>query len=312
MSPAPSRGIRTRHAEAKLHRLPLHLAKGGPEQQAIEAGEIDAIIDHASSNVILLPAARRALRALRAAADREPEASRETATKTTVVNSLLAALPHAEYQRLLAVLEPVTLEFGEVLHEPGAPIRYVYFPVDCVISLLAKVEGHRAPEVGVVGHDGMVGISLALGIEVSSVRALVRSPGTAIRVEAARFHELFRQWPLLQREVYRYIYAKLVHARQLVVCNRFHAVEARLARWLLMTKDRVPSEVLFVTQAFLASMLGVRRATVNEAAGSLQQRNLISYSHGKVRILDRKGLEAASCRCYSRFKGLLLRFAWQS
>lgn len=262
---------------------PLRLVKGGPEQQAIEAGEIDAIIDHASSNVILLPAARRALH--------------EAIRKTSNANILLAALPPAEYVRLLAGLEPVTLKFGEVLQEPGLPIRYVHFPVDCAISLLAAAEG---PEVGLVGYEGMVGISLALGANVSSVRALVQAAGTAMRMKGADFTKAFSQCPALQRELYRDAHAKLALARQTVACNRFHSVEARLARRLLMTSDRVRSEEFFLTQVLLARILGVRRATVNEAAGPLQQRKLITYTRGRIRIVDRTGLEAAACRCYTQ------------
>ncbi|HEX6259650.1 MAG TPA: Crp/Fnr family transcriptional regulator, partial [Woeseiaceae bacterium] len=207
-----------------LKNLPLLLVKGGPEQQAIEAGEIDAIIDHGSSNVILLPAARRALY--------------EAVHKAANDNSLLAALPDAEHQRLLAGLEPVRLKFGEVLQEPGLPVRHVYFPVDCVICLVTTPEG---PEVGLVGYEGMLGISLALGMNVSSVRALVQASGTAMRMKAAHFIKAFSQCPALQRALYRHADAKLAVARQTVNCNRFHAVEARLARWLLMTSDRVRS-----------------------------------------------------------------------
>ena len=276
-----------------LTRLP----KGGPEQQAVEAGEIDAIIDYPGGNVILLPAARRALRE---AAKRTSAANREAPIANA--NAVLAALSHADYQRLLAVLDPISLKFGEVLHEPGVPIRYVYFPVNCAISLLMAAGGERALEVGLVGREGMVGISLALGVEVSSVRALVQASGMAMRMKAAHFREALRQCPSLQRELYRYADAELALARQIVACNCFHAVEARLARWLLMTSDRVLSEEFFLTQDFLAQMLGVRRGTVNEAAGSLQQRNLISYSRGKIRILDPKGLEAASCPCYTRIE----------
>jgi len=282
--------MHTRHVNLRLQNVLLRLPKGGPEQQAIEAGEIDAVIDYSSSNVILLPAAQRALRRV---------AKQEAANEAPIANSLLAALPRAEYQRLLPDLEPLTLKFGEVLHEPGAPIRYVYFPIDCAISLLTTVEGDRAVETGLVGHEGMLGIALVLGVEVSSARALVQVSGTAMRMKAARFHKAFGQCPQLQRALYRYAYAKLALARLNDACNYFHAVEARLARWLLMTSDRVLSAEFFLTQAFLAKMLGVRFATVSEAAGALQQRKLISYRRGKIRILDRKGLEAASCRCYT-------------
>jgi CRP-like cAMP-binding protein len=258
------------------------LASKGPERQAIEAGEIDAVIDYASGNVILLPAARRALLAQASAA-----------------NILLAALPEAELWRLHTDLERVALKFGEVLQEIGAPIRDVYFPLDCVVSLRTQVEGRHALEVGLVGRDGMVGISLALGADVSSARALVQGAGMALRMSATRFREAFGECPSLQLELLRYVDAKLTLARQAVACNCFHTVEARLARCLLMTADRARLGKLTLTQAFLSNVLGVRRATVNEAAGPLQQRGLISYSRGMMRILDRKGLEAAACRCYT-------------
>ena len=276
-----------------LKNLLLRLPKGGAEQQAIAAGEIDAIIDHSSSNVILLPAARRALREV---------AKNEATNEAAITNSLLAGLPHADYRRLLPDLELLTLRFGEVLHEPGVPIRYVYFPIDCLISLLATVEGDQALEVGLVGYEGMVGISLVLGVDVSSVRTMVQATGPAMRMDAARFHQAFRQSPPLRCELYRYAYAKLALARRTVVCNHFHAIEARLARWLLMTSDRLLSKEFLLTQAFLAEIFGARRATVNEAASALQQRKLITYKHGKIRILDRKGLEAASCPCYTKIE----------
>jgi CRP-like cAMP-binding protein len=277
--------------------LPLRLVKGGPEQQAIEAGEIDAIIDHEGSNVILLPAARRALNA---AAKRGTAAKRDTADEITIANSLLAALPRAEYQRLLGNLEPLTLKSGEVLHEQGAPIRHVYFPVDCVVSLLATVQEGQGLEIGLVGYEGMVGIAVALGQDIATGRAVVQVAGTAMRMKAPHFRQEFQECPLLRRELLPYAHLKLALARQTIACNCFHAVEARLARWLLMTSDRVRSENFFLTQDSLAASLGVRRTTINVAAGPLKRRKLVSYSRGRIRILDRKGLEAASCRCYAR------------
>jgi len=229
---------------------------------------------------------------------------RKAARGNSIANSLLAALPRKDYQSLLAGLEPVTLTYGEVLFEPGEPIRHVYFPSDALVCLLTTLESHEALEVGLVGPEGMVGVSLALGIGVSSVRALVQGTGTAMRVNAARFRKEFRKSLPLQGELYRYANAKLVQARQTAACNRFHVVEARLARWLLMTRDRVRSDQFLLTQAFLADMLGVRRVGVTQAAGTLQQRKLISYSRGKIRILDRKGLAAASCECYEVIKRL--------
>jgi CRP-like cAMP-binding protein len=231
-----------------------------------------------------------------------PEARRAMLVKSSFDNSLLAALPDVELRRLHAGLERVALKFGEVLHETGAPIRDIYFPVDCVISLRMQVEGHHALEVGLVGREGMIGISVALGTGVSSARAQVQGAGTALRMNAARFQDTFRECPSLRLALCRYADTKLAFARQAVACNCFHAVEARLARCLLMTSDRARSGELSLTQAFLANALGVRRATVNEAAGPLQQRRLISYSRGAIRILDRKGLEAASCRCYRKIE----------
>lgn len=278
-----------------LRSASLRLAKGGPEQQAIEAGEIDAIVDHATSNIILLPAARHALRELASGAH---VAHPKTADEPPIANRLLAALPRAEYQSLLAGLEPLTLKFGEVLHEPGVPIRHVYFPVDCLISLRASIADHRAPQVGLVGHEGVVGAPFTLGIDASLVRALVLAPGIAARMSVARLNKAVGECPSFQRGLHGFAHAMLAMARQTVVCNCFHSVEARLARWLLMVSDRVRSERLFLTQADLAEMLGVRRATINDAVGPLQLRRLIGWRRGKITILDRKGLKAASCRCY--------------
>lgn len=235
--------------------------------------------------------------------DQAPATAQKAATQDRIANHLLAALPRRDYLDLLAGLEPVTLTYGMVLYEPDDAIGHVYFPVDCLVSLLATVEDRQAMEVGLVGREGMVGISLALGSEVASVRGLVQASGTAMRMKAARFRRAFEQCLPLQRETYRYAYAKLAMARQTVACNHFHSIGARLARWLLMTSDRVLSDEFLLTQAFLADMLGVRRGAVNAAAGPLQERKLIRYSRGTIRILDRSGLEAAACRCYARIEG---------
>ena len=144
----------------------------------------------------------------------------------------------------------------------------------------------------------MFGISLALGMDVASVRALVQGTGTAMRMESARFHKEFQQCPALQRELYRYAHAMLIQVRQTAACNCFHVVEARLARWLLTTRDRIQSNDFHVTQELLSHILGVRRARVNRAAGRMQKRRLIEYSRGNIRIVDQRGLEAASCSCY--------------
>jgi len=217
-------------------------------------------------------------------------------------NHLLAALPRREYLRLLTGLEPVTLTVGEVLYEPGMPIRHVYFPANSLVSLLTPVEGHMALEIGLVGREGMLGIPVALGIPDSPVRALVQGTGTALRMTSARFRGEYGKCGILQRVLNRYIHDRIVQITQTAACNRFHPIEARLARWLLMTRDRMGSDHFHHTHELLGNMLGVLRVAVTNAAGALQQRKLISYTRGKINILDGKGLEAAACVCYQIVK----------
>lgn len=191
-----------------------------------------------------------------------------------------------------------------MLYRAGEKSRHVYFPTDCMVSLLAVMERGGGLEVGLVGREGMVGIALALGVSKSPVRAIVQGAGTAMRVGAAQFSkELERSWPL-RREVDRCAYLTMTTAMQVAVCNKAHVLEARLARWLLMTQDRVSSDKFRFTQEFIALMLGVRRAGVNGAAGALQRRKLIRYSRGTMQILDRAGLLAASCACYGIIRKL--------
>jgi CRP-like cAMP-binding protein len=223
---------------------------------------------------------------------------------TNSSNNLLAALPDKDYRQLLARLEPVRLTFGEVLYRPGEAINHVYFPTDSLISLLTQVEGHQALEVGLIGHEGMLGIPLALGVSDSPVRALVLGAGMALRMTSANFLKEFQQNPLLQREVHRYTYELMVQMTQTAACNRFHQVESRLARWLLMTRDRLRSNQFHLTQELLGDMLGVRRVGVTKAAGALRLRNLISYNRGEISILDGAGLEAAACQCYQIIKDM--------
>jgi CRP-like cAMP-binding protein len=266
----------------------LRLVKSGPELRALESGQVDAVLDAATGTAFLLPDAQRAL----------------SAAGGQIANSLLAALPREDYQSLLGELEPVTLASGEVLYEPGERIRHVYFPNDGQVSLLMVVASGKALEVGLVGREGMVGIPLALGAEASPVRALVQGSGSALRMKAGSLREALARCLPLQHELYRYAYAKLVQARQTAACNRFHPVEARLARWLLMTRDRVRSDQFHLTHEFLADTLGIRRVGVTNAATALQRRKLISYRRGNIRILDRKGLKAASCGCYEIVRNL--------
>lgn len=221
-----------------------------------------------------------------------------------IANSLLAALSREDYRSLHGTLEPVALTSGEVLAEPGERIRHVYFPNDAQVSLLVVMPDRKALEVGLVGREGMVGIHLVLGAEASLVRALVQGSGSALRMNAANFREALARCLPLQRELHRYAFAKLAHARQIAACNRFHQVEARLACWLLMTRDRVRSDQFHLTHELLADTLGIRRVGVTNAATALQRRNLISYHRGNIRILDRKGLKAASCGCYEIVRSL--------
>src|SRR5688572_4712085 len=266
----------------------LRLVKSGPERHAIDSGQVDAVLDAATGKAFLLPDAERAL----------------TLARGSIANSLLAALPGEEYRRLLSEFEQVTLTAGEVLYEPGERLRHVYFPNDAHVSLLIVMLDRKALEVGLVGQEGMVGIGLVLGAETSPVRVVVQGSGSALRMKAASFCDALGRCPSLQRELYRYAYAKLLQARQTAACNRFHQVEARLAGWLLLTRDRVRADEFHLTHEILAVALGVRRSGVSNAAAALQRRKLISYRRGDIRILDRKGLQAASCGCYEIVRSL--------
>lgn len=218
------------------------------------------------------------------------------------VNSLLAVLPRKAYQRLSSRLEPVTLKFGDVLYEPAEAIQQVYFPIDCMVSLLTLAEGHLALEVGLVGREGMLGIPVALGLKHSPVRALVQGSGSALRMKSTQLLIEFSNNPPFQRAVHRYVHELMVQVTQTAACNRFHHVEARLARWLLMTRDRLGSSQFRLTQEMLSNMLGVLRVAVTNAAGVLQKKKLIRYSRGEIRILDVTALEAIACQCYQVVK----------
>jgi CRP-like cAMP-binding protein len=218
------------------------------------------------------------------------------------VNRLLATLPKNEYKRLLPKLKNVSLVLGEVLYEPGAAIRYVYFPNDSIISLISKLSENSWLEVGMVGNEGMAGLAVFMGVNSSSTRALVQGAGTAMRMSSAAVRTEANQLGSFHHLLHRYSHSLLTQVSQSSACNRFHFVDARLARWLLMTKDRLGVEEFPLTQEFLSNMLGVRREGVSKAAGALQSGKLIRYSRGVITILNRRGLEAKSCKCYAIIK----------
>jgi len=213
-------------------------------------------------------------------------------------NSIFAALPRREAARLRAGCTTFELKYGKVLFEPGERLRYVYFPTSGLVSLLTPISDGFSAEVGLVGSEGMAGVSMILGVPMSPVRALVQGPGYALQMRVSMFRAALSQSPGLQRELNRYLYYLMAQVTQTAACNRFHLVAARLARWLLMAHDRLHSDKFYLTQNFLAHMLSVRRVGVTAAARALRKRKLISYSRGTITILDRVGLERASCGCY--------------
>lgn len=213
-------------------------------------------------------------------------------------NRIIASLPVAERTAVLEHCTELNLAFGDIVIEPGQKIRYVYFPLTAFISTTAAVDNSATLEIGLVGFEGVFGIELALGVETSALRGTVQGSGTALRMPAREFRSLLAENPVLRRVLLRYSHVVTTQIAQVAVCSACHVVEERLARWLLMTHDRAPSHTFYVTHELLAEMLGVRRAGVSIAAAALQSRALIRYSRGSVSVVDRKGLEEASCQCY--------------
>lgn len=213
-------------------------------------------------------------------------------------NRLLAALPRKDRLRLISGGEAVDVALSDVLFEPGDRISHVHFPTTSLISLLTPANGSVRLEVGLIGDEGMVGTPVALGVELSPLRALVQGAGNTLRVDAATFRLELDRSPDLRLLLDRYLFVLMTQLAQAAGCARFHVVEARLARWLLMTQDRAHSNAFHITHEFLAQVLGVRRVGVTKAATSLQKLRLIRYSRGDIVILDRPGLKAASCPCY--------------
>lgn len=213
-------------------------------------------------------------------------------------NLLLEALPPHDRALLLPHLKKVSFANGAVVYAEGAPVTHLYFIESCVMSVLALLRNGEAVEVGTIGNEGLVGLALFFGEERAPRRTIAQIPGGAVSITVADFQRAVDASPALQRLLLRYEEAFFDQVAQSVACNRLHSVEQRCARWLLMTHDRVGRKDFTLTQEFLAYMLGVRRPGVTVAAGALQRSGLIRYSRGRISVLDRSGLEAASCECY--------------
>lgn len=219
-----------------------------------------------------------------------------------VVNQLLAALPTKEYQGLRPHLVEIPLVFDEDLYLPNELISDVYFPNSGIISLLAGTSERSTIEVGMVGNEGMVGLSVFLGVNSSINRAVVQGAGSAMKMKASAFRKYSSNGGSMPRLLKRYSHSVLTQITQSAICNQFHSLDARLGRWLLMTQDRMGDDDFQLTHEFLSNMLGVRREGVSLAAGSLQKLDLIRYSRGRLRVLNRSGLEDKSCSCYEIIK----------
>jgi CRP-like cAMP-binding protein len=214
-------------------------------------------------------------------------------------NHLIELLPRADRARLLAICQPTELVLSEILCEPGKATRHVYFPTNGFISLITMVPDHPGLEVGMVGREGMVGAQLALGVVTTPLRALVQGSGSTWRIGTVAFRAELARSASLQRGMSRYLYVLMAQLATSAACLRFHLIGPRLARWLLMTQDRAHADSFYVTQEFLAFMLGVRRVGVTAAARVLQRDGLIEYRRGELTVCDRAGLESAACSCYA-------------
>jgi CRP-like cAMP-binding protein len=217
-------------------------------------------------------------------------------------NHLLAALPGADFERLQPHLKQIPLDLGVSLYEPGVEMRHLYFPTNSIVSLLYVMADGASAEIAVVGNEGVVGVSLFMGGETTPSRAVVQSAGLAYRLPGQVLKEEFTRGGAMQHLLLRYTQSLLTQMAQTAVCNRHHSLDQQLCRWLLLSLDRLPANVLVMTQELIANMLGVRREGVTEAAGNLQEAGLIQYSRGHITVLDRAGLEARTCECYGVVK----------
>jgi CRP-like cAMP-binding protein len=232
---------------------------------------------------------------------------RSTAREPPVANGLLAGLSSLDQNELLASCERVHLQAGQLLYEPGTQIRCVYFPTSTFASLFSDSDRSAGVEVALIGAEGMWGVSGMLDIATAPFRLLVHGTGSAWRMEIGEFQRQLATRPTLSSRLARYLFVSMTDLAQMVTCTRYHLVEPRLARWLLMTGDRAHSPQFRLTQELLALVLGVRRAGITIAAGSLRQRGLISYHRGLISIRDRRGLERVSCSCYASARAAYAR-----
>ena len=223
-------------------------------------------------------------------------------THSATQNHLLAALPAAELERLSAHLELVPMKLGDMLYEPGGQLQHAFFPTTSIISLHYVMATGASAEAAGVGNEGMLGVSLFMGGDTTSSSAVVQTAGHAYRLERHLLKQEFDRAGIMQRLLLRYTQALMTQMSQTAVCNRHHSVEQQLCRWLLLTLDRIPVGELVMTQELVASMLGVRREGITEAAGKLQQAEIIRYRRGHIAVIDRKGLEAHVCECYAVVK----------
>lgn len=217
-------------------------------------------------------------------------------------NWLLAALAQREWDRWMPHLEPVTLALGQVLYEPGGKLPYVFFPTTAIVSLLYVMENGASAEIAVVGNEGLVGISLFMGGVSTSSQGVVQAAGRGFRLQASLLMEEFNRGGPVLHLLLRYTQALITQMAQTSVCNRHHALDQQLCRWLLLTLDRLKSTEVVMTQELLSTLLGVRRASITEVAGNLQKDGLIRYERGRLKVLDRPGIERRSCECYAVVK----------
>jgi CRP-like cAMP-binding protein len=222
-------------------------------------------------------------------------------------NHILAALPTEEFERLAPHLELVPMLLGEILYEPGGQLQHAYFPTTAIVSLHYVTESGASAETAGVGNEGVVGISLFMGGDTTPSSAVVQTAGHGYRLERHLLKQEFNRGGLMHRVLLRYTQALITQMNQTAACNRHHSVEQQLCRWLLLTLDRLPSNELVMTQELVASMLGVRREGITEAAGKLQRAGIIRYRRGHIAVLERSGLEAGACECYAVVKKELAR-----